>query len=238
MLSINKTQLTKPNCFVLSINKTQLTKPNCFVLSINKTQLTKPNCFVLFLRTRGKSRLILRSQVFEILNVLDQKDLIGVFSSNLQFNFRARQVVNKETPPHWRLRLLSKGCWALLKLRNDVDLTTLKTVYYSLVYSYLQYCISSWGLASTSTLAPLRILHKRAIRITVFTKRQTYSSPLFYSLNILKIEDLFKFEIAKFVFKLKNIPDFNYTHNLKPINQIHKYIIRLSKNNYFFKEKN
>ena len=107
---------------------------------------------------------------------------------------------------------LCKGCWALLKLRNYVDLATLKTVYYNLIHSYLQYCISSWGLASTSTLAPLKILHKRAIRIMMFAKRQTPSSPLFYSLNILKIEDLFKFEIAKFIFKLKNIPDFNYVH--------------------------
>ena len=33
---------------------------------------------MLFLRTRGKTRLILRSQVFEIQIVLDQKDLLGV----------------------------------------------------------------------------------------------------------------------------------------------------------------
>ena len=71
----------------------------------------------------------------------------------------------------------------------------------------------------------------------IFAKRKTPSSPLFYSLNILKIEDLCKFEIAKFIFKLKNIPDFNYMHNLKPINQIHKYNTRLSKNNYFLQRK-
>ena len=33
---------------------------------------------LVFLRTRGKTRLILRSQVFEFQIVLDQKDLIGV----------------------------------------------------------------------------------------------------------------------------------------------------------------
>ena len=31
---------------------------------------------------------------------------------------------------------LSNGSWALLKLRNYVDTTTLKTVYYALIYSY------------------------------------------------------------------------------------------------------
>ena len=71
----------------------------------------------------------------------------------------------------------------------------------------------------------------------MFTKRQTPSSPLFDSLNILKIEDLCKFEIAKFISKIKNIPDFTYMHNLKPINQIHKYNTRLLKNNYFLQRK-
>ena len=106
-----------------------------------------------------------------------------------------------------------------------------------LIHSYLQYYIFSWGFASTSTLASSKILHKRAKRIMMFAKRQTPSSPLFYSLHVLKIEDLFKFEIAKFIFKLKNIPDFNYMHNLKPINQIHNYNTRLSKNNYFLQRK-
>ena len=56
---------------------------------------------------------------------------------------------------------LSSGSWALLKLRNYVDTTTLKTVYYALIYSYLQYCVSTWGLA----LDPLVRIHKRIIRI-------------------------------------------------------------------------
>ena len=40
---------------------------------------------------------------------------------------------------------LSSRLWAILKLRQYVDLLTLKTVYFSLIYSHLQYCISSVG---------------------------------------------------------------------------------------------
>jgi len=43
---------------------------------------------------------------------------------------------------------ISSSSWALLKLRNYVDLYTLKTVYYGLKYSHLQYCISTWGMTS------------------------------------------------------------------------------------------
>ena len=41
----------------------------------------------------------------------------------------------------------------------------------------------------------------------MFAKGQTPSSPLFYSLNVLKIEDLFRFEIAQFILKIINVSD-------------------------------
>ena len=53
---------------------------------------------------------------------------------------------------------LSSGSWAILKSRQYVDLPTLKTVYFSLIYSHLQYCISSWGLAHANAHSPLEKL--------------------------------------------------------------------------------
>ena len=71
----------------------------------------------------------------------------------------------------------------------------------------------------------------------MFVKRQTPSLPLFYSLNILKIEDLCTFELAKFIFKLKNVPDFNYMHNLTLVNQSKSTIPDFQKTTIFYKEK-
>ena len=96
---------------------------------------------------------------------------------------------------------------ALLKLRNYIDLATLKAVYYSLIYSHVQYCLYSCKLASINTLTPLKLLHKQTIKTMMFAHKQTLSLFLFYSLNVLKIVNLCKFEIAYF----------NYLHNLKPI---------------------
>ena len=50
---------------------------------------------------------------------------------------------------------IAKGCWALLKIKKYVDLSTLKTVYYEPVHFHLQYCIPAWDLASNSVLDPL-----------------------------------------------------------------------------------
>ena len=50
---------------------------------------------------------------------------------------------------------LSSGSWALLKLRVYVNISVLKTVYCSLIYSHLQYYITTKGLASGTALDPL-----------------------------------------------------------------------------------
>ena len=49
----------------------------------------------------------------------------------------------------------SKGSWALLKLRYYVHISMLKTVYYSLIYSHIQHCITTWEVASATALEPL-----------------------------------------------------------------------------------
>ena len=61
---------------------------------------------------------------------------------------------------------------------------------------------------------------------------------MYYSLKILKIKDLCKYEIAKFIYKLKHTENFNYSHDLKQISQIHSHYTRNSKNNYFLQRKN
>ena len=37
---------------------------------------------------------------------------------------------------------LCKGSWAILKLKKYVNIHTLKTIYYSLIYSHLKYSIT------------------------------------------------------------------------------------------------
>ena len=59
---------------------------------------------------------------------------------------------------------LSRGSWAVLKLKNYVNFSALKAVYYSFVYSHLRYCISTWVLVSKTALDPLEKLHKGIIR--------------------------------------------------------------------------
>ena len=54
--------------------------------------------------------------VLWLLNMLQH-----VLGKNLQFNFRERQVVNKETPLHWRL--LPKTCCSMFRRSRSTDFT-------------------------------------------------------------------------------------------------------------------
>ena len=86
----------------------------------------------------------------------------------------------------------------------------LKTIYYCLVYSHLSYGIHAWGSACESDLNKILVLQKKAARIMTGNQYfQIYgepatplptSEPLFKSLKILKLNDIFLINIAKFVY--------------------------------------
>ena len=57
-----------------------------------------------------------KSVLWLLLNMLQH-----VLGNNLQFNSRARQVVNKETPPHWIL--LPKTCCRMFRRSRSTDFT-------------------------------------------------------------------------------------------------------------------
>ena len=91
---------------------------------------------------------------------------------------------------------LSTGCWAIAKLRPFVNLKTLKTIYYTLIYPHLQYCISSWGSAAGTNLKKLETKHNRIVKIMTHSPYLTTANPLFAQLNILQIKDILTFKTA------------------------------------------
>ena len=77
----------------------------------------------------------------------------------------------------------------------------MKMLYYSLEYSLLQYCISSCGSASETTLHPLKIIPKRNIRIITESKYRALTEPLFHQLQCLKL-NIYKLEMAKLMYRI------------------------------------
>ena len=132
-------------------------------------------------------------------------------------------------------RKLASGCWALYKLRPFVNEATLRKVYFSLIYSILQYCISCWGQTSKCYLEPLNALNRRALRIICNVPWNTHTTPLFHKLKILKLEDLYKLQISRIMHQI-NSNSYKGSYNLKLVKQVHQHSTRFSEEQNYHKQ--
>ena len=93
----------------------------------------------------------------------------------------------------------------------------------------------TWGNTYSTTLQPLTILQKKAIRIITFSKFDAHSTPLFYRLEILKFIDLIFTNNALFMYDFHNgtlPPVFN--DFFRPIHKVHQYNTRLASKKSFY----
>ena len=126
----------------------------------------------------------------------------------------------------------------MYKLRPFLPLNVMKNVYYSLIYSQIIYAIEVWGSAVKSEMAKILILQKRVMRLMTFNDvfpsipgplRPT--DPIFVTLCCMKVEDIYKYQVAKFVFKcLHTITPVQFHNWYKLNNQIHEHYTRSNYN--------
>ena len=113
----------------------------------------------------------------------------------------------------------------MYKLRPFLPMKVMKNVYYSLIYSHIIYAIEIWGSASKCELDKILILQKRAFRPMTFNDIRpivpgtlTPSDPIFIKLESLKVMDIYKVQVSKFIFRCINkIAPINF-HNWFKVN--------------------
>ena len=66
------------------------------------------------------------------------------------------------------------------------------------------FCINAWSNTYQTTLQPLFILQKKALRTITFPSYNEHSSPLFKDLNVVKLSDIITFQLAVFMYKFHN----------------------------------
>ena len=111
---------------------------------------------------------------------------------------------------------IRKGIYALGRLRDEVSLPVLRTVYFSHVYCHIKNNIIFWGHCSAANR--IFILQKFAIRTIFRVPKRTSCVNLFTELGILTVPGIYIYESCMFV---KN------NLNLFEINQdVHSYNTR------------
>ena len=131
---------------------------------------------------------------------------------------------------------ISRTLGVMNRLKRYLPFSALKLMYSSLILSHLQFAITSWGFEWER----LSKLQKRAIRIMTNSKYNAHTDPLFKSLKLLKIKDIFDVQCMKFWYKFvnNNVPTyfasmFRYNHELYEIQirsheSLHLYPFRTS----------
>ena len=208
----------------LDMNK-ELKKINTWLI-VNRLSLNvKKTNFVVFhpFNKPIKKRITLKFHRKAIKEVQHIKYLGVILDSTLSW----KQHVIKIS------KSISKFCGILYKIRPFVNINILKMLYNSLIYSRLNYGAEVWTLTTKTLLNSILIIQKKLVRIMTFNNKRDenfkypQSNPIFKQLSILKIHDIKKLCLTKFVYKYfdRNVPN-NFHNWFNLISQVHHYNTR------------
>ena len=97
-------------------------------------------------------------------------------------------------------------------------------IYNSLIEAYINYCLLLWGKSPGRVLS----LQKRALRTISLSNYNSHTSPLFKTLGLLTVHDMYTLKLLRLYYKIKTLatpPYFkhfldNYNHELLKMNEI------------------
>ena len=164
-------------------------------------------------------------------NVIHQTDTVKYLGLHLQDNLKSNSQIN------YVLKKVSQAAGIISKIRHFVNKKTLVMMYYSFVYCHLHYGILTWANSSVSMLKPLKIMQNHILRLMSFKKikDKVDLNKLYASFNILKLEDIYNLELAKFVYlyHYNALPEI-FKNYFKHASEYHNYSTRYASNQNFF----
>ena len=111
------------------------------------------------------------------------------------------------------LSKISKCLGILSKVRHLVPVQLTRLLYLTLVEPYMAYCNIIWCQSKkNSNLDKIFKLQKRYCRLMMFTNFRAPSRPLFSQLKLLNIYQIYKYQLAIYMFKIvhKLVPHLNH----------------------------
>ena len=168
-------------------------RANRLSLNIDKTN------FMVF-RPRSKESVNINVHIngIPIQKVSHSKFLGVIIDDQLNWSHHILHIRNK----------IAKSLGIILKARKVFRKETLLTLYNTLVYPYLSYCIHVWGSAYGVHIATLTVQQKKIVRIICGAHPRSHSLPLFQELKILRIPDIYIYTVGLFMYK--------YVHRMLP----------------------
>ena len=186
-------------------------KANLLSLNITKTS------YMIFGNNKFRD-LNLMIEHSSILRQFETKFLGVILAANLKWSKHIEIVLNK----------ISKSIGILSKVRYLVPSNLTRMLYLSLVEPYLNYCnLVRASSSNTVILNKILNIQKRFCRLMTFSNYLAHSKPLFIQLFILPIYEIYKYNLAIYMFRIINrlIPPLNH-HQFVLNSSIHHHYTR------------
>nr|XP_049573449.1 uncharacterized protein LOC125966909 [Syngnathus scovelli] len=149
----------------------------------------------------GKANIKIRIEIdgTEIERVQENKFLGVIIDDRLSWKPHIKNVKSK----------ISRSMAVIYKAKELLDYHSLRTLYCSLVLPYLHYCAEVWGNTYKTSLQPLIILQKRAIRTIHKVNYLEHTNPLFIQSKLLKFTDIVSYQTVIIMYraKAKQLPE-------------------------------
>ena len=109
-------------------------------------------------------------------------------------------------------------------------------LYYSLIYSRIQYGIVTWGTANKTLMQELNVKLNNIVSTITYSSKYCRVTSLYKALNFLKLDDIYLLELAKFMYQLHH-KKFKTALNdcFIDIRKIHSHNTRTKDNLVYFK---
>ena len=129
---------------------------------------------------------------------------------------------------------LSKVCGMIYQLRHYVPLSTLKSVYYSMFNSHLQYSLLDWGRATKTQYHKLIILQNKIIRASLFCPQHSKTDLLYSRFKILKLDETIAMEYANLLLKYNHVQPNLFNNYFTKLETVHEYYARQKHRQEYF----
>ena len=184
---------------------------NKLIINLDKTQL------MLFTTRSRPEPLTINVDGHNITEIKETKFLGIMLDNNLNWKAHIDYISKK----------ISKTISLLRLLKHSFPSRILKSLYYSLIYPYLNYGNIVWGSAAHTNIEPLKRLQRKCIRIICNTTYTADTEPLFEKLALLKVKQIYDFNCTKFIFcSINKIKYTVYKKRIVTNSSFHNYLTR------------
>ena len=194
---------------------------------------TKKSNYVIFHPYQKKINYQVQIKLFDphtnSVACLEQQDYVKylgiIINKNLSWKYHTDYVASK----------ISRTIGIIARSRHFIPLSTLLTIYRSLVAPFLTHGIIAWEQAARSNLRKILILQMRVLRLMYFFPNRDHILPLFISTIILHVNLLYFETVLIFMHDVAHgsVP-LNLKNLFRSSNQVHSYNTRFSSaGNYY-----